>query len=88
MVDKTPSAKPELVYSNNYNVAVKVTSGDNHVMILTEKGDVYTFGKHELIDKHLHVRTIKTLKLILKKLLLTNKFGTDLKSSQKDRRSE
>ncbi len=48
MVDTSPTAEPKLVYSNSYNVAVKVTSGDNHVIILTEKGDIYTFGTQVL----------------------------------------
>ena len=33
------------MYSSSFNKAIKVTSGANHVMILTEQGDIYTFGK-------------------------------------------
>ena len=43
----TSSPSPELVYSSNYNKAVKIVSGNDHVVILTEQGDVYTFGTGE-----------------------------------------
>ena len=36
---------PCVVYSKRQNKAVKVQSGAEHVAILTEKGDVLTFGK-------------------------------------------
>ena len=39
-----PSSSPELVYSAPYNKAVKVVSGSDHVMILTDQGDIFTFG--------------------------------------------
>lgn len=37
--------QPCLVYSNQLNKAVRVQSGAEHVMILTDKGDILTFGK-------------------------------------------
>ena len=45
MVDSSPSVEPQLVYSSLYNPAVKIASGDNHVLILTEEGSVFSFGK-------------------------------------------
>ena len=40
---------PCVVYSNQLNKAVRVRSGAEHVMILTEKGDILTFGKSVLV---------------------------------------
>ena len=40
---------PCVVYSNQLNKAVRVRSGAEHVMILTEKGDILTFGKSVLM---------------------------------------
>lgn len=39
-----PSLLPELVYSSSSNRAVKVVSGSDHVVILTDQGDLLTFG--------------------------------------------
>lgn len=47
MVTTKPSEVPVLIYSMQFNRAVKVASGSNHVLILTEQGDIYTFGKIE-----------------------------------------
>ncbi len=41
---KGPSIYPELVYSSSFNKAIKVASGSDHVVILTDQGDVLTFG--------------------------------------------
>ena len=47
MVDSLPSVEPQLVYNMTYNPALKIASGDNHVLILTEEGTVYSFGKRK-----------------------------------------
>ena len=39
-----PSPQPELIYSSRVNRAVKVSSGNDHVVILTDQGDLLTFG--------------------------------------------
>ena len=44
LVTRVPSSSPELVYSAPSNAAVKVVSGSDHVTILTEQGDIFTFG--------------------------------------------
>lgn len=44
LVKCNPSLTPELVYSSTFNKALKIVSGSDHVVILTEQGDLYTFG--------------------------------------------
>ena len=44
LVKSSPSLSPELVYSTTFNKAVKVVSGSDHIVILTEQGDLFTFG--------------------------------------------
>lgn len=44
MIDSSPSYTPQLVYSSPFNKAIKTASGCDHVVILTEQGDIYTFG--------------------------------------------
>ena len=39
-----PSPTPVLVYSSPTNPAIKIASGSNHVVLLTDLGDVLTFG--------------------------------------------
>ena len=39
-----PSPLPELVYSSTSDRAVKIASGNDHVVILTDQGDLLTFG--------------------------------------------
>lgn len=39
-----PSPQPVLIYSSRVNRAVKVASGSDHVVILTDQGDLFTFG--------------------------------------------
>ena len=38
------SSTPELLYSSSSNNAIKIVSGSDHVVILTEQGEIYTFG--------------------------------------------
>lgn len=44
LVKCNPSFAPELVYTSTFNKALKIVSGSDHVVILTEQGDLYTFG--------------------------------------------
>ena len=66
-----PSPRPQLVYEQSSNKATKVASGANHVVILTEQQDLYTFGTAEQgqlgrVSEHFSVRGgRKGIKLLL-----------------------
>jgi regulator of chromosome condensation len=44
LIDDKPSMKPQVVYSDGSNKVIKVVSGAHHVAMLTEHGDIFTFG--------------------------------------------
>ena len=44
LIQNTPCAQPELVYTSLSERAVKIDSGSDHLVILTELGNVYTLG--------------------------------------------
>ena len=59
---------PCIVYSNQLNKAIRVQSGAEHVMILTEKGDILTFGKRLLMCCVLQVFCLKKFIIHFKNL--------------------
>ena len=44
LIQNTPCTQPELVYTSLSDRAVKIASGSDHLVILTEQGNVYTLG--------------------------------------------
>ena len=48
LIDSTPSLEPQIMYSSTFNKAIKIVSGSDHVAMLTEQGDIYTFGKYSI----------------------------------------
>lgn len=71
-----PSQRPEVVFNQSSNKAVKIASGANHVVILTAKQELYTFGSGEQgqlgrISEHFSVRGgRKGIKLLLTPMMV------------------